>query len=48
MTKQQKEYVQKLEKLNALLKERVSYLEERLKYESPVGAVNPSDNIIKF
>lgn len=41
MTKEEKAYVQKLEKSNALLKERVAYLEHRLKHEDPVIAVNP-------
>ncbi len=48
MTKQEREYVQKIEKVNALLKERLAYLEARLKYEDPVIATNPPDDHIKF
>ncbi len=47
MTKEEKAYVRKLEKANALLKERVAYLEDRLKYEDPVkAATKPSDSIL--
>ncbi len=48
MTKQEREYVQKLEKLNELLKERIQYLENRLSYEDPVKAANSPDGYIKF
>ncbi len=48
MTKQEREYVQKIEKLNALLQERVKHLEDRLKYEDPVAAINPPPNKILF
>ena len=48
MTKQEKEYVLKLEKVNILFQERIKYLEDRLKYEDPVVAVNPPDDHIKF
>jgi len=41
MTKQEKTHLQKVEKLNSLLMERVKYLEARLKYEDPVSKCNP-------
>ncbi len=48
MTKEERAYVDKLELSNYLLKERLLYLEERLKYEDPVAAANPPDDHIKF
>ncbi|WP_415405893.1 hypothetical protein ACLHDG_09000 [Sulfurovum sp. CS9] len=47
MTKEEREYMKKLELSNELLKERIKYLEYRLQYEDPVKAVTkPSDGIL--
>ena len=46
MTKEEKQYVLKIEGANRLLQERVEYLEKRLNYEDPVKAVTkPADHI---
>jgi len=46
MTKEERTYVKTLEDTNRLLKERLAYLESRLKYEDAVKAVTrPPKNI---